>query len=118
MILKQEPKSKFIQLAVKHYKEKEFGTISKANQICKRLRKICQNQCDNEDHGNAFFSELITHEEPAVRLWAATFLYLSDPVKAIAEFQSLKELQIPHVSISASSNLWFIERGMFQISFD
>ncbi|MBW7876444.1 MAG: hypothetical protein H3C47_10695 [Candidatus Cloacimonetes bacterium] len=75
-------------------------------------------KCESDDMGHKFFSELVTHEEPAARLWAATFLYLSDPANAIAEFQALIKLNSPHISGHAYMNLKDIERGVYKITFD
>ncbi len=95
-----------------------MGSLSKSHAAHKKIHRICRTICESEDKGFAFFSELIKHEQPIVRLCAATFLYLSDPTTAIAEFQSLEKLKSPHISGDAYMNLKDIERGVYKITFD
>ncbi|MBW7875690.1 MAG: hypothetical protein H3C47_06870 [Candidatus Cloacimonetes bacterium] len=116
--MKKDLKEEFIRLALRYIEGAKKGPLSKSHAAHKKLRQICKLQCETENHGNAFFSELITHAEPAVRLWAAAYLYLSDPARATAEFQALKKAEQSSISMAAVGNLWRIERGEFQITFD
>ncbi len=116
--MKKDVKEEFIEQALRYIEGIKKGPLSKSHAAHKKLRKICKHQCEAEDRGYQFFSELVTHEEPAVRLWAATFLYLSDPTTATTEFQSLEKLKSPHISGGAYMNLKDIERGVYKITFD
>ncbi len=111
-------KEEFIEQALRYIEGIKKGPLSKSHAAHKKLRKICKLQCEAEDRGYQFFSELITHVEPAVRLWAATFLYLSDPTTATTEFQSLEKLKSPHISGDAYLSLKEIERGGLEVNFD
>ncbi len=116
--MKKDIKEEITQLALKYIDGIENGKLSRSHAAHKKLSLICKQKCATEDQGNAFFSDLITHEEPAVRLLAATYLYITDHERGIAEFQKLKELRISHISLLASSNLWWIKQGLFQIDLD
>ncbi|MBW7875691.1 MAG: hypothetical protein H3C47_06875 [Candidatus Cloacimonetes bacterium] len=116
--MKKDLKEEFVRLTLRYIEGIENGPMSKSHAAHKRIQMLCKSICESEDKGNAFFSELITHAEPAVRLAAATFLYLSDQARAIAEFQALKKAEQSSISMAAVGNLWWIERGEFQITFD
>jgi hypothetical protein len=111
-------KEEFIQQALRYIEGIQKGPLSRSHAAHKKLRKICKLQCESEDKGHKFFSGLITHVEPAVRLWAASYLYLSDPARATAEFQALEKLGVSHISAFALGYCWRIEEGSFQIAFD
>jgi hypothetical protein len=103
--MKKDVKEEFIEQALRYIEGIKKGPLSKSHAAHKKLRKICKLQCEAEDRGYQFFSELITHVEPAVRFWAASYLYFSDPKAAINELQSLQNVDNPHISGFAYLNL-------------
>ncbi|MBW7877038.1 MAG: hypothetical protein H3C47_13740 [Candidatus Cloacimonetes bacterium] len=116
--MKKDIKEEFIHLSLRYIDGIKNGPLSRSNAACKKLRQICKVKCESDDKGHKFFSELIAHDEPAVRLWAATFLYLSDPIAATAEFQALEKLRVSHVSAFAFGSLLDIKNGNYKIIFD